>query len=263
MSRFGQLVAETTDPDAYRAHARTAAFRRKVDQAKRSIEEAARVGKVSVSLSLGKDSIAATRLVLDVLGGDTQIIHMDSSYKLPGWEPTRDYFAEHGRLHVIPAKRSLAETIEWLRDVGLCYDRETKHATTVVHRMKRDAASDWCEEHGFSVQILGLRADESNIRRMVLRKRGLVYQLSSGQWRALPLGWWSVVDVWALIFSRDLPYPRLYDCESHGYNRETLRNTGWLTTIDAPDGRIAWLRHWFPEQYAQLVAEFPWLVQLR
>lgn len=262
MSRFGQLVAETTDPDAYRAHARTAAFGRKLDQARRAIEEAASKGRVSVSLSLGKDSIAAARIALDVLGSDTQIIHMFGA-PLPGWESTRDYFATHARLHVIPAKRSLAEMIAWLREVGLCYDRETKHATTVVNRMKRDAATEWCDANGYGVQVLGLRADESNIRRMVLRKRGLVYRVESGQWRALPLGWWSVVDVWALIFSRDLPYPRLYDCESHGYNRETLRNTGWLTTIDAPDGRIAWLRHWFPEQYAQLVAAFPHLAQLR
>lgn len=263
MSRFGQIVSATTDPDAYRAHARTKAFARKVDQAKRAIEEAASKGRVAVSLSLGKDSIASTRIALDVLGSDTQIIHMDSSHKLPGWESTRDYFAEHGRLHVIPAKRNLSETIAWLREVGLGYDRETKHATTVVHRMKRDAATEWCDANGYGVQVLGLRADESNIRRMVLRKRGLVYRVESGQWRALPLGWWSVVDVWALIFSRNLPYPRLYDCESHGYNRETLRNTGWLTTIDAPDGRIAWLRAHFPEQYAQLVAEFPRLAQLR
>lgn len=262
MSRFGRIIAETTDPDAYRAHARTKAFARKVDQAKRAIEEAATRGRVVVSSSWGKDSIATLSLALDALG-EVQVVHMDSAYKLPGWEPVHEHFAARAAVHTIPARRTLQETIEWLRVVGLGYERETQSATTVAHRMKRDAATEWCDAHGYSVQVLGLRADESNIRRMVLRKRGLVYQIASGQWRALPLGWWSVVDVWALIFSRDLPYPRLYDCESHGYNRETLRNTGWLTTIDAPDGRIAWLRAHFPEQYAQLVAEFPRLAQLR
>lgn len=261
MSRFGRIVAETTDPDAYRAHARTKAFQRKVDQAHEAIREITAAGTIAVSSSFGKDSIAVASLALDVIESP-HIVHLDSSYKLPGWEPVRDYFAQRARVHVIPSKRSLAETIEWLKTVGLGYERETAHATRVTNRAKKDAATLWCDANSISGMLLGLRADESVIRRNLIKKRGLVYQLVGGQWRAHPIGWWSVVDVWALIFSRDLPYPRLYDCESHGYNRETLRNTGWLTTIDAPDGRIAWLRQWFPAEYRAIVAEFPRLAQL-
>lgn len=261
MTRFGQIIAETTDPDAYRAHARTKAFARKLDQARRALETAGRAGKVAVSMSYGKDSIAVGALALEVLG-PVPIMHLDSAYKLPGWEPVQEHFRARTMVHVIPAKRTLRETIEWLKEVGLGYERETVGATKVTNRAKADAGSAWCAANGIEAMALGLRADESNIRRMVMRKRGLVYQLATGQWRAQPIGWWSVRDVWSLIFSRDLPYPRLYDCESHGYNRETLRNTGWLTTIDAPDGRIAWLRHWFPAEYARLVAEFPRLGQL-
>jgi 3'-phosphoadenosine 5'-phosphosulfate sulfotransferase (PAPS reductase)/FAD synthetase len=262
MSRFGRIVAEKTDPEAYRVHARTRAFARKVEQARAAVRKMAAQGSFAVSCSFGKDSIAVASLVLDEVE-KPHIIHMDSPYKLPGWEHVRDYFAARAQLHMIPSKKTLEETIEWLKDVGLGYERETQYATRVTHRAKADAATLWCKEHGIGGQVLGLRAEESVDRRRVLRKRGLVYRVVSGQWHACPIGWWSVTDVWALIFSRDLPYPRLYDCESHGYNRETIRNTGWLTTIDAPDGRIAWLRHWFPEYYVRLVAEFPRLSQLR
>lgn len=63
--------------------------------------------------------------------------------------------------------------------------------------------------------------------------------------------------MWARIAERGLPYHPLYDCESHGMTRETLRNSGWLTTVGAAEGRIAWLRQHFPEQYRALAAEFP------
>jgi len=262
MTRFGRIIAEKTDPEAYRVYARTRAFARKVDQARSAIREMAAKGPFAVSCSFGKDSIAVASLVLDEVE-NPHIIHMDSPYKLPGWEPVRDYFAARARLHMIPSKKTLEETIEWLKEVGLGYERETQYAARVTHRAKADAATLWCNANGITGQVLGLRAEESVARRVLLRERGLVYQLVSGQWRACPIGWWTVTDVWALIFSRDLPYPRLYDCESHGYNRETIRNTGWLTTIGAPDGRIAWLRRWFPKQYRRLVKEFPRLKQLR
>ena len=251
-----KIQPETTDPDVYRLRARSRPFKRKLDEARRALEEAGRVGSVAVAMSYGKDSIAVGALALEVLG-PVPVMHQESSYRLPGWEPVQEYFRARTTVHTIPAKRTLEETIAWLHEVGLGYERETTYSSKTANRAKRDLGDAWCETHGINALALGLRAEESKVRKMVMRKRGLVYQLRSGQWRVQPIGWWTVADVWALIFSRELPYPRVYDCESHGYTRENLHNTGWLTTIGARDGRIAWLRHHFPEQYRALVREFP------
>jgi 3'-phosphoadenosine 5'-phosphosulfate sulfotransferase (PAPS reductase)/FAD synthetase len=81
--------------------------------------------------------------------------------------------------------------------------------------------------------------------------------------RAQPLAWWSAQDTWAYLFSREVPYHPLYDRETHGQTRETLRNTGWLSTDGAEQGRIAWLREHYPDQYRLLEAAFPRIRQLR
>lgn len=113
-----------------------------------------------------------------------------------------------------------------------------------------------------AVQALGLRIDEGGPRAKVLRARGPLYRRADGTWLAAPLAHWTAADVWAWIAARGLPYPPLYERETHGQTRESLRSTGWLTTIDAPDGRIAWLRAHYPAQYAALVAEWPHLAAL-
>ena len=58
--------------------------------------------------------------------------------------------------------------------------------------------------------------------------------------------------MWAYIVSRGIPYNRrIYDAETHGQTRD-LRNTGWLSTDGAEDGRIAWLAFHFPDEYETL-----------
>jgi 3'-phosphoadenosine 5'-phosphosulfate sulfotransferase (PAPS reductase)/FAD synthetase len=152
---------------------------------------------------------------------------------------------------------------EWCERIGLPHERTANVQSRVVQEIKRDRGGEWAREHGYAVQVLGLRASESVIRRMLLRRRGLLYQLSTGDWRAQPLAWWSAQDTWAYLFSREVPYHPLYDHETHGQTRETLRNTGWLSTDGAEQGRIAWLQEHYPAQYRQLAAEFPRIRQLR
>jgi phosphoadenosine phosphosulfate reductase len=82
--------------------------------------------------------------------------------------------------------------------------------------------------------------------------------MRDGSWKCCPLMGWTAKDVWAYIVSRRLPYNRrIYDAETHDQTRETIRNTGWLSTDGAAQGRIAWLRAHFPTEYRLLADEFP------
>jgi phosphoadenosine phosphosulfate reductase len=260
VSTFGRIDAAPAGRDAYLVWARTRVHRERVERARESLRRAAEIGPLAVSSSWGKDSTAMCHIAVETLGR-VPIVHMASSYRLPGWERVADYFAARTDAHEIPAERTLAETIAWLRTVGLGYEREGS-AQRVTNRAKRDRAGAWAEAHGVEVQAMGLRAEESRIRRGLLLSRGAVYTRRDGMSAVCPLAWWTSRDVWAYLYSREIPYHPLYDCETHGYTRETLRNTGWLTTIDAPEGRIAWLRAHFPAQYRMLVAEFPRVAQL-
>jgi 3'-phosphoadenosine 5'-phosphosulfate sulfotransferase (PAPS reductase)/FAD synthetase len=240
---------------AYLAHWRTASMRRRVAEARAILDKAASIGRVVVSMSWGKDSTVVGHLALQYLASPVAMLHLASGAHLPGFEPVQAYFAEQADLHIIEPRYTLEQTIAWLRDVGLPHERTHAQQRAVVKAIKKDVGTEWCRTHGFGVQIMGIRADESTTRRTFLRAKGAIYA-ARGITIACPIAWWTAKDVWAYIVAHDLPYHPLYDCETHGETRETLRNTGWLATDGAEYGRIAWLREHYPEQYAALVRHF-------
>lgn len=266
MSRWVSTASATPPrPDLrqYEVWATTRAFARHVETARGILRRGADKGPMSVSVSWGKDSLALAHLALDTLG-DVPLFHMASPYGLPGYDECKAYFAARATIHTLPASRTLDEYITWCQDIGLPHERERTVHQRVVSEIKRDRGSLWAEEHGILVQALGMRIAEKGPRARVLRKRGPVYQMHDGSWKCCPLAYWSTADVWAYIVSRGIPYNRrIYDAETHGQTRETLRNTGWLSTDGAEDGRIAWLAFHFPDEYETLAEHFPQVRALR
>lgn len=245
-----------TDRRRFLAHSGLSVFRRHVDQALVEIERAIKIGKSLVSTSWGKDSVALCDLALR-MDPTLPLVHLRSPYELPGGEHVERHFRERGaELVDIPTLRTLPEYIDWLQRNGLGYERETHRGAG--SRRKCNEIGTWALTNGVELQILGMRGAESVRRRKLFASRGLTYQRADGGWISNPLGWWSSDDVWAYLVSRDLPWHRLYDCESHGVDREQLRNCGWLTVQgDVSDWRIPWLRRHFPEQYELLAESFP------
>jgi phosphoadenosine phosphosulfate reductase len=60
--------------------------------------------------------------------------------------------------------------------------------------------------------FLGLRAQESGMRRWLFAGRGYLYwHKGDKQWHCCPIYDWSVADVWAYIAEHELPYNAVYD----------------------------------------------------
>lgn len=248
--------------EVYLEHAQLRAHRAKVAQAREELVRAAVHGKLIVGSSWGKDSCALLHLVLETLG-PVEVLHLGSPYQLPGYDDLLAWAQERCQVHTLESGRTLAQTVEWLRDIGLPHERTKAQQAKVVQGLKKDKARAWLAEHGYQAQVLGMRGEESRGRRQCFRFRGLTYQLSDGLTICNPLGWWSARDVWAYILANGVPYNRrIYDAETHGLTRETIRNTGWLSTDGAHQGRLVWLRQHFPEQWRALLAEWPHLSQL-
>lgn len=233
--------------------AQTSVHRRRVTVAADAVTTAAKIGDVMVATSWGKDSVALCHLVLSVLG-PVPLVHLSSPYELPGGDHVVQYFAARAEVVTLPC-RTLTDTIEWLRTIGLDHHR-VDHSRTAITR-KADAMRAWGAEHGRTVQLLGLRADEASHRRMRTARFGLVHTRRDGITIGTPIARWSVDDVWAYHAAHGLPHHALYEHETHGQTHRTLRNAGWLTTIGAERGRIAWLHAHYPEQYRLLSAEWP------
>jgi phosphoadenosine phosphosulfate reductase len=260
VSGFGRIPSPPADRDAYLTWAQTRVHRQRVERGRVAIRRAAALGPIVVSMSFGKDSTAMGDLVIDTLGS-VPFCTMPGTRDLPGGEHVRAHFEARTIVHDIPRTSGL-DHMAWCKLVGLAHERDAATQSRVVGQQKRAPGTEWCKARGFAVQCIGLRLEESVIRRMLLLGRGDVYMPKSGVGVCCPLAWWEARDVWAWIFSRGLPYHPLYDCETHGQTRETLRNSGWLATDGADRGRIAWLRTHYPEQYHQLVAEFPRVAQI-
>lgn len=251
------------DRARYLMHARNTAHRRRVEGARGVLLDALALAdgdptRVAVFTSWGSDSVPLCDLAIDTLGAGVVLVHMASAATMPGGERVLEHFAPRARVETIPALRTIAEDIAWLHDVGLGCDRVTTASKKVVNRAKGDKGTAWSVAHGMAVQVLGMRAGETLSRRKLFAARGPIYP-ARGIHIACPLAAWSVVDVWAYTVSRGLPWHPLYDCEGLGYTRETLSNVGWLTTLDVPSGRVAWLRRFYPALHARLVEEWPHL----
>ena len=236
----------------YLAHASTNTFKRHVEFAIREVEKASRIGNAIVSTSWGKDSVALCHLAMGL-----PMVHLQSPYELPGGEHVVQWFRDNGaEIVTLQTRKNLYDYLAWLKEYGLGYERES-HAK-VGRARKAGELSEWASASGYTVQLLGMRADESAVRRRVFRSKGVTYRRADGNWISNPLAWWTVQDVWAYLVLNDLPWHRLYDCETHGISRERLRNCGWLTVQgDVTDWRIPWLRKHFSGEYERLVEHFP------
>lgn len=236
-------------------HSRTRAFARRVESARRILQDGAELGgEPAISISWGKDSTVATDISVMELG-PLKAIHLASCHEIEGWQRVRDHFASIGvEISVIEPTRTVEEMIEFLSQVGLCYERVRDGVPAAKGRAMRERLA----ELGLSAQIMGLRRAESRGRRLYLRHYGPAYRRQDGVVNICPLAWWSAQDVWAWIVSRDLPYhEEVYDRENCGMTRMDLRNGGWMTTQAGESGRVRWLRRNHPREFERLAEAFP------
>lgn len=242
---------------AYRLHARTRQYGQRRKAAISALERAAAMGRPLVCSSWGKDSVVLVDLACEVYG-QSDVVYLRSPAALPGVERVIDAYRPRITYHEVRRAESLADYIAWVRDVGLPHERTASGQAKAVASIKADPAEEWMVAHRYDVLILGMRAEESVRRARLMRTRGSTYRRANGRWVANPLASWTARDVWAHIADRGLTYHReLYDAETHGETRETLRNLGWLSTDGAERGRVAWLRAHFPQLYHRLREEFP------
>lgn len=246
-------------------HASTLVFRRRVDGAKRAVEQAlAKSRRACVSWSAGKDSSCLAHLVTVEIGArDVELLSEKDDLDFPGEEA---YVTDHAvawgaHLTILRPPISPAAFIEAEARAGRIHAGDDIHgraaalSKTCFYNVMLEA------DQAYDVVMLGLRAEESGIRAHVRRTRGLVYELKSrgGQTRANPLGDWKGIDVYAYALSRGIDLLHVYRCIGlmHAAEPWRLRKSWWLPGAGSARGQIVWLERYYPSLFRRLVSWMP------
>lgn len=235
----------------WKLRARSDEYRHRLDAARRSIQRALNTGrKFYVSFSGGKDSSVMLRLILDFMP-NIPVMHIKSGYALPDTEQYLKLIKGKWKINLVELHVPV-DYLELCREFGLPHLRSKTVQKSVVKLLKKDTASEWAKTQGFEGLFWGLRAEESKGRKMLCKccPNGVIDK--NDVLRVAPLAAWTAQDVWSYIFSEDMEYNHFYDRENCGYTRETLRNTGWLSTDGETRGQIEWLRRNYPEQFRKV-----------
>jgi 3'-phosphoadenosine 5'-phosphosulfate sulfotransferase (PAPS reductase)/FAD synthetase len=103
----------------------------------------------------------------------------------------------------------------------------------------------YAEAHGLTTRISGIREEESRGRKISIRNYGIRYKLASGVERWYPISRWTTQDVWAYIVSNHIPYLDIYRVQGPSARSGLIGRNG------AANGRIVYLRKYFPEAYRE------------
>jgi hypothetical protein len=111
---------------------------------------------------------------------------------------------------------------------------------------------------GHDLVMMGLRAEESGHRKALRRGKGLVYHLKTGQRRAIPIGDWTGLDVFAYLQAHDIEPLPVYRCcgwlPEHRHKPWMIRKSWWLPGAHAKHGGVAWLKRYWPSLFRTLTA---------
>lgn len=239
---------------------KTRTFQRRVDSARRAIDLwLPHCQRPAVSWSAGKDSTCLAHLVgMEHGAKHVTLLSEKDDLDYPGEEEyVCRYAAEWGMTLdlVRPEKSPWQWLVEHRHELG---------AGTEMHA--RSAGLSKACFYGvmetankrYDGVALGLRSAESATRRKVRERRGRVFELSDGTWRALPIADWKGEEVYAYAFSRGIELLPVYRCLGlmHRDRPWDLRKSWWIPGSHASAGGVQWLRRYYPSLYGKLRSLF-------
>ena len=120
-------------------------------------------------------------------------------------------------------------------------------AEAVAGRNFMAACRAYEKEHGR--RVLGVRADESRVRLLKMKRWGLSTDNS-----CTPLGWWTVADVFGFLAVRGLPVHPTYAMLGGGrWKREDLRIDALMGERGDGRGRAEWEREYYGDVINRLL----------
>lgn len=237
--------------ELYLTHAGTNAFKKKVEK---SMDIIARFLDLDVvcygSVSGGKDSTAMMHLINEVNYG-FQYVSVKDGMDFPGEvEYLRELASMFGlRIEILTPRVDLWEVV---KDHDFTEDIHSK-GTSFSDDYFYGVLKEYQTRKEYKGVFLGLRAAESNGRRINRAKNGTIYYNES--WHQLvcqPLADWNAADVFAYLFSREIPILDVYFKTNFVKSPEEIRKSWVLPSAQSSKGQALWLKYYFPEIFRKL-----------
>lgn len=207
------------EKEMYLLLAKMQSHKKKVKKAKETIKLAlSKSSKAALSFSSGKDSVVLLDLAVKAGFNGTLIffkygICTDIETPQENIDLLKYYAEKHGLHYKI--LECLGEVDCWERCGRFTLFPETEEEKRIFNLTNYDyvkKSNDFEKENDIDLNIIGMRKDESERRRIVLSKKGSIYQTKSRKSiTCCPLLDFTNDDIWAYIFSNDLKYLSIYD----------------------------------------------------
>ena len=131
-------------------------------------------------------------------------------------------------------------------------DSGVKISDKCCYYLKHGPAEKYAAEKGFTVSILGMRANDSRDRRRNWLDRGCYYPVKKGTDRVWPLAFWTEQDVAKYHELVGLPRAKLYDM---GFTRNGCRLCGFGCHLSSPN-KFELLAIWYPKFWKEAMTRF-------
>lgn len=235
------------------AHAKTAAFDRKVEQAERIIWRwLDKCASPYVRFSGGKDSTVMLHLVRRI-APDSPAMFTHDEYVLP---ETMEFVDTTENLRKIAYTNPHAPWFTAWRDGPVNLPPDVEWVETGE---AKDTAAIYQDRYDHDGVAIGSRADENKTRRAYLKAKGPLFKVHSRNvWQCYPVAWWTDRDIWAYLLSRRVPYNKAYDKLSEMGVPLRERRVGPLA-VEGPArrGAIAILKQGWPDLFDRFAARYP------
>lgn len=237
--------------ELYQTHANTTAFKKRVEKTKVIIDDYISLGvKCYGSISGGKDSTVLMHLV-NVVSPYTPFVSEKDDMDFPG---------ELEYMHLLQEKYNL--TLDILTPPVMLWDVIMKHDFTEdIHSKGANFSDEYFygllrnhqQENNYKGVFLGLRATESKGRLWNVKTNSYIYY--NQDWKQLvcqPLAEWSAKDVFAYLFSNDIPILDVYFKTNFVKSPEEIRKSWILPSAQTSQGAALWLKYYYPDIFRKL-----------
>lgn len=238
--------------ERYLLHGTLPAFRRRVDQARRLVEQSFETAnRWYIACSFGKDSIVLQHIVRQVVP-DVHVVFIVAQEGTTCLPEDFAMIQEYAAQQIINLTILKWSKSEYYASLG---EQDAKHMQSFRHDAWLATLAQWLNDNPHDGVFLGLRKAESVIRMFSIGKHGPLHQyetgFQAGYWRCTPLYSWSIDDIGAYIASNNLPLLDIY--KKMGLEARS----GLFGFTNANMGRLAYLRRYYPDVFERFAQQYP------